>query len=219
MKRYIAFLIGILINLCNIYSQTYYDVGEIIEIDGHKAIIYEIDESGQHGKAMSVKAFRGVDEPWCNNAKLAKRLPTLSDINNGISNTNKVLTFANENNAISYFPAFAWCKNLGENWYIPSVSELEAFINFWLGNNVVLDWEEDPENIIDNSNIFYKTINNKLLDAGGSAFINGVYTSTVNEDGKVYVFQFDRKKNTWKFNLKFITKLGEECVGRAFIKF
>lgn len=81
------------------------------------------------------------------------------------------------------------------------------------------DWEEDVENTIDNNSVFYKTINNKLLDAGGSSFINGVYTSTVNEDGKVFVFQFDQKKNSWKFKLKSITKLGEDCVGRAFVKF
>lgn len=219
MRIYIVILIGIFTNLFSIYAQPYHDVGEIIEIDGQKAIIYEIDESGLHGKAMSVKAFRGVDEPWCNNAKYAKGLPSLTDKCDGISNTKKILTYAKENNAISCFPVFSWCQNLGNDWYIPSVSELEAFINFWLGNTVVLDWEEDVENTIDNNSVFYKTINNKLLDAGGSSFINGVYTSTVNEDGKVFVFQFDQKKNSWKFKLKSITKLGEDCVGRAFVKF
>ncbi len=114
---------------------------------------------------------------------------------------------------------FLWCEKLGEKWYIPSVNELETFINFWLGNNIFLEWDEDAENEIEENNIFYKTINNKLLDAGGSAFINGVYTSTVDKDGKVYVFQFDRKKNTWKFKPKSKTGLGQDCVGRAFVKF
>lgn len=219
MKKYLALLMAVYANLLNLHAQTYYDVGEVIEIDGHKAIIYEVDEFGQHGKAMYVKVFRGVDGPWCNHMKYAKQLPSLANRKDGLSNTRKVVSFAHEKNVLSCFPVFEWCNNLGENWYIPSVEDLEAFINFWIGNNVVLDWDEDVENTMDDNSIFYKTINNKLLDAGGSAFLNGAYTSTVTDDGKVYVFQFDRKKNSWKFNLKSRTKLGEDCVGRAFVRF
>lgn len=200
-------------------AQIYFNPGDIIDINGHKAIVFEIDETGLHGKAMSVKALRNIDNPWCNNIKYAKHLPNVNNNDDGEINTNIIIQYANQKNAISYFPAFEWCEKLGKGWYIPSVSELETFINFWLGNNNSLEWDEDIENVIDENYIFYKEINNRLLDAGGSAFINGVYTSTVNENGKVYVFEFNRNKKTWKFKLKSKTNLGEDCVGRAFIKF
>lgn len=216
--KYIFSLISMCIIMTNAHAQTYYNLGDIIEINGHKAIVFELDDFGSHGKAMSVKALRGIDNPWCNNGKLSKHLPALTNREDGYSITKQIISYARSKNAISSFPAFAWCEKMGEDWYIPSVAELEAFVNFWLGNNNILEWDLDEENDIDDG-VFYKTINNKLLDAGGSAFINGVYTSTVDKDGKVYVFQFDRKKNSWKFNLKSKTGLGEDCVGRAFIKF
>ncbi|MBP2692021.1 MAG: hypothetical protein J6B44_09400 [Muribaculaceae bacterium] len=218
MNRFLS----ILLSLCaiSISAQAqFYNPGDIIEIDGHKAIVFETDDTGTHGKAMYVKAYRGVDDPWCNSGKHSKRLPDLTNREDGQFNTLQVLNYAHKNDALASFPVFTWCEKLGKNWYIPSVNELEAFINFWLGNNIVLEWDDDVENEIEDNNIFYKTINNKLLDAGGSAFINGVYTSTVDKGGKVYVFQFDRKKNSWKFKLKSKTGLGQDCVGRAFVKF
>lgn len=193
-------------------------VGDIIEIDGNKAIVFQTDD-GVHGTAMSIKALRGIDRPWCCNDKIAKRMPALSDINDGKSNTIKLLEYAKHNNNLQYFPAFEWCQKMGPDWYIPSVKELEGFINYWLGNEIVLDWDEDVEQELDPSKPFYKEVNEALLNAGGTPFINGVYTSTVNADGKVYIFNFDRKKNTWSFKLKPKTNLGQDCVGRAFIKF
>lgn len=211
-------LMSMCIVLIDVHAQMSCSLGDIIEIDGYKAIVFEIDDFGSHGKAMSVKALRGIDNPWCNNGKHSKRLPALTNREDGYSNTKQIIAYAHSNNAISCFPAFAWCEKMGENWYIPSVAELESFVNFWLGNINVLEWDLEVENSIDDD-VFYKTINNKLLDAGGSAFINGVYTSTVDKDGKVYIFQFDRKKGSWRFKLKPKTGLGEDCVGRAFIKF
>ena len=202
------------------YAENYnVNVGDIIDVDGHKAIVFTIDDTGEHGIAMYVKALRGIDEPWCKSSKHAKRLPNLSDNDNGWKNTNTVISYAITNNVLSYFPAFEWCHSLGPNWYIPSLKELESFINFWLGNEEVLNWDDDSEVKVDSDKPYYKEINQKLLEAGGIPFINGVYTSTVDSDGKVYVFYYDRRKNTWSLKRKNNTNLGADCVGRAFIKF
>ena len=40
-----------------------------------------------------------------------------------------------------------------------------------------------------------------------------------NADGKVYVFNYDRRKNTWSLKRKSIMNLGQDNVGRAFITF
>lgn len=218
MKNCVFFII-LSISVLSSYAQNnFINVGDIVEIGNHKAIVFYVDDSGKHGKAMMVKALRNVDNPWCNNGKYLKRLPDLSNKVDGEINTSKIVDYAKSENILHYFPVFQWCCNLGNGWYIPSVDELELFVNFWLGNNEILDWDVGEECEMDKM-LFYKEINNKLLDAGGTAFINGVYTSTVNDEGRVYVFYFDRKNNTWQFNLKKINKLGDDCVGRAFIKF
>lgn len=44
--------------------------GDIIDINGTKAIVYQVDESGCHGTAMSINCLRGVKDSWCNDSKL-----------------------------------------------------------------------------------------------------------------------------------------------------
>lgn len=218
MRKIIAILFSVCYLLAHAEYPSFVSVGDIIEINGHKAIVFQTDD-GIHGTAMSVKALRGIDSPWCNNGKIAKKIPPISDTKDGFSNTLQLIQFAKSQNCLHNFPAFQWCQKLGEGWYIPSVKELESFINYWLGNEEVLDWDDEVEQEIDPSKPFYKNVNEMLLNAGGTPFINGVYTSTVNADGKVYIFNYDRNKNTWSFKLKSKTNLGQDCVGRAFIKF
>lgn len=215
-------LLFLLFSMCHIVvhaEKITTNLGDIIEINGYKAIVFYIDESGKHGKAMYVKAFRGVDEPWCCNGKHARNLPYLANTEDGKENTTAVLKYADDHNSIKFFPVFNWCKNLGKDWYIPSLKELESFINFWLGNEEILNWDEDSETVVNTEKTFFKEINKKLSDADGIPFINGVYTSTVDADGKVYVFNYDRRKNTWSLKRKSITNLGQDNVGRAFITF
>lgn len=194
------------------------NAGDIIEIDGNKAIVFFVNDEGNHGIAMSVKAFRGVDNPWCQNNRYTKELYGVSSEDDGEKNTRKVINYATNKGILSVFPVFEWCHRLGDNWYVPSLKELEGFVNFWLGNEEVLNWDDDEEIEITNKP-FYKKINEKILEAGGIPFINGVYTSTVDADGKVYVFYYNRLKNTWSLKRKSRNGLGKECVGRAFIKF
>lgn len=196
-------------------------VGDIIDVKGTKAIVYQVDESGSHGKAMSISCLRGVSDSWCNDSKLAKMLPPMSDEHDGMANTRIVIDFARSKNALSKFPVFKWCTELGEGWYVPSLKELEAFVNYWLGNEQTIDWdsEDEVENQIDESKPYYKQVNMKMVDAGGVPFLNGVFTSTVNKDGKVYVFWFDRNKNTWSFKKRAKDNLSKYFVGRAFYKF
>lgn len=195
--------------------------GDIIDINGTKAIVYQVDESGCHGTAMSINCLRGVKDSWCNDSKLGNSLPSMSDERDGKANTQTVLDFAKSRNAISKFPVFEWCTKLGEGWYVPSLKELEAFVNFWLGNEQTMDWDADEEieNQIDENKPYYKQINMKIVDAGGVPFLNGVFTSTVTPEGKVYVFWFDRQKNSWSFKRASKNSLSKYYVGRAFYKF
>lgn len=214
----------LLLSMCCIAAHAQFsdvNTGDIIDVNGNKAIVYQVDDTGCHGKAMSINCLRGVGDSWCNNSKLGKVLPPMLDENDGMVNTQTIIEFAKQNNAISSFPVFEWCTKLGEGWYVPSLKELEAFVSFWLGNEQVIDWdsEEETEKQIDESKPYYKQINMKMVEAGGVPFLNGVFTSTVTADGKVFVFWFDRQKNTWSFKKASKNNLSKYYVGRAFYKF
>ena len=197
------------------------NVGDIIDVRGVKAIVYQVDETGEHGTAMSIKCMRGVKDSWCSNSKLGKIMPATTNESDGLANTKVVWEFAESKGALAEFPVFEWCKQLGEGWYVPSLKELEAFVNYWLGNEQTIDWDADDEteNVIDESKPYYKQVNMKMLEAGGVPFLNGVFTSTVNSDGKVYVFWFDRQKNSWSFKKVSKNSLSKYFVGRAFYRF
>ena len=211
--------------LCSITASAQYtDVkkGDIIEINGIKAIVWQVDETGQHGCAMNIKALRGVDDAWCKNKEVADHLPAMNDDSDGLANTQALCAFAEkESIPLADFPAFEWCRQLGPDWYIPSVKELEGFINYWVGNEQDMDWDidDETEQALDNERPYYKQVNNKMLDAGGISFINGVFTSTINADGKVYVFSFNRKKSTWSFHKRSLLRVGKSMVARAFHRF
>lgn len=197
--------------------------GDIIEIDGVKAIVWQVDETGEHGCAMGIKPLRGVDDAFFKDKEVDDdNLPVMNNESDGLANTQALYAFAEkEGIPMSVFPAFEWCKKLGPDWYIPSVKELEGFINFWVGNEQDMDWDidDETEQTLDNERPYYKQINNKMLDAGGISFINGVFTSTINADGKVYVFSFNRNKNTWAFHKRNPMRIGKSMVARAFRKF
>ena len=197
------------------------NTGDIIDVNGTKAIVYQVDDTGTHGTAMSIKCLRGVSDSWCNDSKLGKLLPPMTDEKDGKANTKAVMDFAKSRNALAKFPVFNWCAELGEGWYVPSLKELEAFVNYWLGNEQTIDWDadEEVENQIDESKPYYKQVNMKIVEAGGVPFLNGVFTSTVTPDGKVYVFWFDRQKNSWSFKKTSKNSLSKYYVGRAFYKF
>lgn len=218
MRKFIYFLLS----MCCMTAHAQYanvNVGDIVDFNGVKGIVYQVDETGEHGKAMTISCLRGVGDSWCSDSKLAKKMPQTSDEQDGEKNTQSVIEYAKSNNALSKFPVFKWCAELGEGWYVPSLKELEAFVNYWLGNEQTIDWDSEEDAQIDDSKPYYKLVNTKIIEAGGVPFLNGVFTSTVNQDGKVYVFWFDRQKNAFSFKKWSKDNLSKYFVGRAFRKF
>ncbi len=202
--------------------------GDIIEINGIKAIVFSIDASG-HGSAMSVKALRGKKKAWCSDKGIAKKIPTYSETD-GKANTKAVFDFARENGIpLSKFPAFEWCQSLGDGWYIPSVKQLETFVNFILGNEQEYDWDSEDEYGMDVNNMTTKELNERMMDAGGAPFISynysgsfvtaGTYSSTKDRDDKIYIYEMNPSKNVWTFRHVSPSSLGQYTIGRAFYDF
>lgn len=202
--------------------------GDIIEINGTKAIVFRVDGNG-HGSAMSINALRGRKEAWATNKKDAYNIPACSETD-GMTNTQAVYDYAESNViSLSNFPAFEWCNRLGPNWYIPSIKQMEMFVNYILGNEQEYDWDNEDEIEMDAESLTTKEINERILEAGGVPFISstpsgsfktmGIYTSTKNSDNKVYVYTMDPKKNKWSFKKVSISSIGKYMMGRAFIDF
>lgn len=95
-----------------------YEVGDYYNRDGKEGIVFEVSEDGRHGKIVS------LDEEkleWCTTGQY-KKLDVVgaSSSSDGEFNTNKVMSCTDGDQ----YPAFAWCRNKGAEWYLPSVDDL-----------------------------------------------------------------------------------------------
>lgn len=189
--------------------------GDIIEINGVKAIVFSLDEYG-NGTAMSIKAFRGKKAPWCSDSKVLKSLHAESTTD-GKANTQAVFDYCQANSInLSQFPAFEWCSKFGEGWYILAEDQLKQFINFWLGNEQEFNWDdEEDETGLDLNASSPKQINERIMEAGGTPFFTGVYTSTMDEKQRITVYDYNENKKTWRFRQVSPTKLKLYMSGRA----
>lgn len=223
MYRYIIIFITCIISLASFAQVKDVKKGDILQVNGIKGIVFSVNEDGTHGKMMSVKAFRGKKDLYCVKSSFLKEL-SMSDENDGKVNTLELFTYASTNGIpLTNYPVYNWCKSLGEGWYIPSINELKSFVNYWLGNtDVEVDWEEDEDSSSkssDDTTPHTKVVNNILLEAGGIPFLNGVFTSTLNNSKKVDVFDYNKDDGKWKFNKVNPMKIDAFCVGRAFFNF
>lgn len=198
-------------------------IGDIIQINGVKGIVFKVSEDGVHGQMMSVKAFRAKKDLFCLKGSYLKGLSMLSETD-GEQNTRELFDYCSSNGIpLANFPVFNWCKSLGDGWYIPSILQLKSFINYWLGNTELeLAWDEDDDSdteISDDSSPHTKIVNDQLLNAGGIPFLNGVFSSTLDKNKKADIFQYNREDGKWTFKKVNPMKIDAFCVGRAFYDF
>lgn len=201
--------------------------GDIIEIGGVKAMVFFVSGDG-HGSAITVDVFRGSKSPWCIKKKIAEDVSCTS-LSDGMANTQAIYDYVKQKGiSLSTFPVFEWCHSLGDSWYIPSMKQMETFVNFFLGNDQEYDWDSEEEYEMGDG-IDQKELNNRLLDADGFPFSSstfsgsfakiGVYTSSKTDDNDVYMYEMNSSKNTWRFRKVSVSSLGTFTTGRAVIDF
>jgi len=196
--------------------------GDILVVDGVKGIVFSVDESGCHGTMMSIKAFRGKNNIFCSKSSSLRKV-SMSSATDGKANTQELFSYVSVKGLnIEEFPVFNWCKSLGDGWYIPSIEQLKAFVNYWLGNDELeIDWGEDDssQSQDDDSTPHTKKINNIIMREGGIPFLNGVFSSTLSKDKKIDVFEYNKADGTWTFSSKSPNRIDKFSVGRAFYDF
>ena len=98
-------------------------VGDYYNVDGKEGVVFWVDETGRHGKIVSLDQ---VEKQWCSNAECKKRLTGIaSDKYDGMRNLQSIQKISDWRNK---YPAFAWCADHGDGWYLPAIKELELLL-------------------------------------------------------------------------------------------
>jgi TonB family protein len=101
-----------------------YKVGSYFNNGQKEGVVFWIDKSGKQGKILSLTESSNCLK-WTIDAADQKRLIGADDYSNGANNMAKVMQIENWQNK---YPAFKWCADLGEGWYLPAPFELEEFM-------------------------------------------------------------------------------------------
>ncbi len=98
-------------------SNKVYRVGDIYEESGKRGVVFEVDATGRHGKIISVTCSPSL--MWASAAEQTKFIGA-TDQYDGQKNMDVVKRISGWQ---SKYPAFYWCANLGDGWYLPAKEE------------------------------------------------------------------------------------------------
>ena len=104
-------------------AQGPYKVGDYYNENGKEGVVFWVDETGQHGKIVSLTESK-TGLRWASVESEQERLIGADDKKNGANNMAKVRQIYDWQ---SKYPAFKWCTDLGEGWYLPAIEELKLF--------------------------------------------------------------------------------------------
>ncbi len=98
-----------------------YEVGDYYDRDGVRGVVCTVTEDGRHGLILSLGE---AVLHWDTAKKADARAVGAADKSDGAKNMEAVARYMAENGASwEEFPAFGWCRSLGEGWYLPSIDE------------------------------------------------------------------------------------------------
>lgn len=99
-----------------------YKIGDYYNEDGKQGVVFEVSKDGRHGKILSLdctktrwNAHKVKGCEYKGNSKTGA-----NDLNNGKKNADIIL--AREDAGL--YLAFLWCREKGDDWYLPSQNEL-----------------------------------------------------------------------------------------------
>lgn len=111
-------------------NKTSYKVGDYYDDGQKRGFVFYVDETGRSGKIISLQQ---TELPWFQGAKRDK--PQKMGLENERFGLLNFVKLRHNEGWREKFPAFAWCADLGEGWYLPSVGEWQEIVK----HNKVLD--------------------------------------------------------------------------------
>ena len=104
-------------------NPTIYKVGDYYADASKEGVVFWIDSTGEHGKIISLT--ESVEELlWSSSEVEQKTYIGADDRGNGANNMAVVRNIPDWQNK---YPAFKWCFDLGEAWYLPAIDEVVMF--------------------------------------------------------------------------------------------
>lgn len=99
-----------------------YAVGDYYERGEVRGIVFQIEDDGWHGTILSLDE---VSLPWCAFAKADAVVTGAGDLKDGRANMETLARYiADRGLSWDDFPAFRWCRERGEGWYLPAIDEM-----------------------------------------------------------------------------------------------
>lgn len=157
MKRILGILaVLFVVSIASVYAQnkSFYKVGDYYADDTKRGFVFQVDEDGRSGKIISLGETK---LPWYQGSKREK--PKKMGLENEQFGLFNLVKLRHTEGWHEMFPAFAWCADLGNGWYLPSTGELEEIAKQ------------------------HKVLNDAMLRFPGAHQIRGIYWAS-NEDAQ-----------------------------------
>ena len=97
-----------------------YKVGDLYNENGKKGVVIWTDASGRYGKIVSLEKSSS-EMAWASAYEDCNKRHGTADQHDGYKNMQKIQSIPGWREK---FPPFAWCADLGDGWYLPTVNEL-----------------------------------------------------------------------------------------------
>ncbi len=123
MKRILGILaVLFVVSLASVSAQnkSSYKVGDYYADDTKRGFVFQVDEDGRSGKIISLGETK---LPWYQGSK--RENPQKMGLENEQFGLFNLVKLRHTEGWHEMFPAFAWCADLGNGWYLPSTGELE----------------------------------------------------------------------------------------------
>lgn len=143
-----------------------YEIGQIYEVDGTKGMIYAIKSDNAGNNWVYLCSIDEADLQWSTENVMCNCIsskgewntydpfnPTYSKADGGVRDINN-------------YPAFKWCMEHGDGWFLPSSTELQ-----WM-------WDAISEGTHKFNNPSVEKYNKILTDNGGMPFVETYYWSS-----------------------------------------
>lgn len=164
------------------YELKRYAVGDYYDFNGVKGVVCKVTEDGLHGMVVSLDE---VMIPWSVFRKPDLRTVGAVDRTDGRVNMEIVARYIAET-GLSWddFPAFKWCREQGEGWYLPAIDEVLAIGNNFNGGTR-MHYDRQARN----------RFNDALKEHGGKRMDRLVYyfSSTEQDEKSVHTSHMDMK--------------------------
>ena len=142
-----------------------YKVGDYYNDGKKEGVVFEVSADGKHGKIVSMtQSSKGLQ--WSSDEYGQEHLIGASSRTDGAYNMQIVEKIAGWQ---TKYPAFKWCADLGEGWYLPAIDELKAFT---LNNSI------------------HDAVNRTLAEKGGTK---------LNNRGEAMFYWSSTEDNSYKF--------------------